>query len=320
MSSTLEQFHDDDDEEDLTDRQVERALDGLTYDTTGLRRLRFRPNGLHNIARYMVAGQLVILAAGTGIGKTTSLLSFADDFLMDGARVAYLGLEMEDHELRTAFACLRARVPRWMAVENSWAEHADGREMAKQVMHQLFAQKKHPLRDQLLFLPHRLLDKRTLVDAAKQAGKFKADVLVVDHINHGKAGSYGEWTDLVHLSKSVAEDYGFVNLSAAQVNREAVRGGHRLTRYQPMQLHHIQGGGVIEQNAVMVLNPYRPIVTGTDPTTQGLIKKAMKGEIEPTFVLQKDRMGIAVLKHRVRGELEGQRCVLKLEHGKLVDL
>lgn len=306
--------------DELADQQVERALERIAWDPNGIRRFRFRPAGLHAIARYLVPGQLWIIAAATGIGKTTLLLCAADDFVLDGARVAYLGLEMEDHELRTAHACLRARVPRWVAVENSWSEQPGGREMAKSVMEHLFAQRKHPLVDRLLFLPHRYIDAGVLKQAAKEAAAFGADILIVDHLNHISSSSLNDFTHIVQLSKKIAEDHGLVNISAVQMNRDAVRGGHKLTRYQPMQLQHMYGGGVIEHNAVVVLNPYRPIVTGADETTKKLILAATKGDIEPTSVLQKDRMGIAVLKHRPRGELEGHRCVLRLEHGKLYDL
>lgn len=305
---------------ELNEGQVQRATDALTLDTSTIRRFRFRPRALHDIARFMVPGQLWIVAAATGIGKTTLALSITDDLLIDGAKVAYLGLETEDFELRRAFACLRAQVPAWIAIENSWNEFPEGREMYERVQHQLRAQMASPLREQLLLLPQREIDETVLREAGKQAEDFGADVLVVDHLNHGEVGSYAQFSRMVRLSKRIAEGRGLVNISLAQMNRDAVRGGHKLTRYQPMQLHHIQGGGVIEQNAVVVLNPYRPIIVGQDETTKRLIKAAMKGDIEPTSVLQKNRMGIAVLKHRVRGDLDGERCVLRFDHGKLIDL
>jgi replicative DNA helicase len=296
------------------------AYAGLELDARNVRRFRFRPEGLHQIARFLVPGQFWVVAAGTGIGKTTFLLSVADDFLIQGAKVAYLGLEMEPDELATAFACLRAQVPRWVAVENAWGEVPNGEDKFHRVREHIFAQAVRPLADQLKFLPHRYITPAILHEAAAEAHDWGADILIVDHINHVETEGYNDFAKLVKLSKRIAEEYSLVNISAAQINRDAVRGGHRLTRWQPMQLHHIQGGGVIEQNAVVVLNPYRPLVTGTDETTKRLIKMAMKGDIEDTSVLQKDRMGVAVLKHRPRGDLVGQRTVLRFEHGKLLDL
>lgn len=300
--------------------RVHRSRRQLTLDASKVRRFRFRPDSLHAIARFLVPGQFWVVAAGTGIGKTTFLLSVADDFIMQGARVAYAGLEMEDDELGTAFACLRARVPRWIAVENAWDEHPSGKDMYERVQNQLSAQWLDPLVGQLKFLPQREMTPAVLVAAAAEAHDWGADILIVDHINHVETEGYNDFAKLCRLSKRIAEKYDLVNISAAQINRDAVRGGHRLTRWMPMQLHHIQGGGVIEQNAVAVLNPYRPVLTGTDETTKHLIKAAMKGDIEDTAVLQKDRMGIAVLKHRVRGDLVGQRTVLRFADGKLTDL
>lgn len=302
------------------DDRVTRAFGKLTLDPRAARRFRFRPDALHSIARFLVPGQLWIVAAGTGIGKTTFLLSVADDFILGGAKVAYLGLEMEDDELATAFACLRARVPRWVAVENAWSERPDGEAQYQNVLRHLQAQSLDPLVNHLKFLPQRYITPAILVEAAAEAHDWGADILIVDHINHVETEGYADFAKLVKLSKRIAERYDLVNISAAQINRDAVRGGHRLTRWGPMQLHHIQGGGVIEQNAVVVLNPYRPLVTGTDETTQRLIKAAMKGDIEDTAVLQQDRMGVAILKHRPRGDLVGQRTVLRFESGKLTDL
>lgn len=304
---------------DLNEDQVARAAGSLTLDTSTIRRFRFRPNALHQIARFMVPGQLWVVAAATAIGKTTWGLSTTDDLLIDGARVAYLGLESEDFELRRNFACLRARVPVAVATENSWDEQPSGADMYARVQHQLDAQMVSPLLETLLLLPQREINAKVLLEAAAQAKDFGADVLVVDHANHGEY-DYTSFSKLIRLSKAVAERNDLVNITLAQMSRAATHGGHRLTRYQPMQMQHIQGGGVIEQNAVVVLNLYRPIVTGTDETTKRLVKQAMKGDIEAKYVLQPNRMGITVLKHRVRGELESERCVLKLEHGKLTDL
>jgi KaiC/GvpD/RAD55 family RecA-like ATPase len=306
---------------DLAAEQVGRAEGALTL--APRRRLRFKPHALHGITRYLVPGQFILVTAATGIGKTTFLLSTADDFLLLGKKVAMLGLEQEDHELRTALACLRAGVPRHIAIENSWLEYADGREMFERVRHQLDAQACSPLLDQLLLLPHRYIDTKTLITAAKEAHDFGAEVLIVDHIHHIQAGAdYSEFARLVQASKKIAEDFGFVNLSAAQINRESLRasGSHRLTRYMPAQLHQIQGGGVIEQNVNMALNLYRPVMVPKNDEETKKLKAAMRGEIEPGEVLQRNRMGVAVLKHRSNGSLEGRRCILALEDGKVVDV
>lgn len=303
---------------DLADFQVVRAHDALTPDPSP-KRVRFGPDSLHAIARFMVPGQFWVVAGNAGIGKTTFILSTLDDLLLAGKKVAVLGLEQEDYELRTAIACLRARVPRWIAIENSWKEHEHGADMYERVHWQLESQVQSPLREQLLLLPDRYIDGKALVKAAQKAEAFGADVLIVDHINHIRADSFTEFGKIVQLSKKIAEDSGLVNLTAAQVNREAMKGGHRLSRYMPAQLHQLYGGGVIEQNAVVVLNIYRPVMHPTTKAETSLIQAAMKGEIEATSVLQPNRMGVAVLKHRPRGEMEGRRTILTLTDGKLHD-
>lgn len=303
----------------LAEDQVITALDALSLEPQ--QTIRFTPAVLHRIVRPLAKGSFVVVAANTGIGKTPFLLSTVDDLVQAGHKVAYMGLEQKPHELRIAHACLRAEVPRAVAVENSWREHPDGDAMLQRVKRELRDQAIGALKDKLLFLPHETVSEKTLRDAAALAGDWGADVFVVDHINHQDGdGSYAEFRRLCQLSKKIAERHAFVNISAAQINREALRGGHRLTRYQPMQLHQIQGGGPIEQNAVLVLNLYRPIIKAPPKSRdEALVKQAMQGAIEPTLVLRPNRLGVVVLKHRVRGELEGQRCILEYDTGRFVD-
>lgn len=305
---------------DLAADQVGDALGALSFQPTGPE-IRFKPAVLHRIIRPLQKGQFVVVAANTGIGKTPFLIATVDDLVAAGHKVAFLGLEQKPHELRIAHACLRAGVPRAVAIENTWREHPDGKDMFERVRHELEQQKYLPLSDQLLFLPHETVSEQTLTDAAGLAGDWGADVFVVDHINHQEGdGNWAQFRRICQLSKRIAERHGFVNLSAAQITRAAMQGGHRLTRYQPMQLHQIQGGGAIEQNATHVINLYRPIIAARPKSREAeLVKRAMKGEIEARLVLRENRTGVVVLKHRPRGEMEGRRCVLEYRDGRFID-
>lgn len=298
--------------------QVERAKAQLQLQPG--RRLRFPQPALHGIVRYMLPGQLVVLAAQTGLGKSTFLLSMTDDWVEQGYKVAYLGLEQEDWDLRQQFACLRAGVPRVVAAENSWEEHPEGARWFEAVERELDRQLELPLLDRLLLLPQRYITLDTLNEAAAQAVRFGADVMIVDHIHQIEgAASYREFSRIVQRSKQIAEEGEMVLLAAAQLNRAGLVGGHRLTRYMPAQLQHIQGGGVIEQNAALVLNLWRPVIVPVTKADEALLEAAKHGDIEPRLVLQPNKMGVVTLKHRKLGSLEGRRCVLTLAGDKIID-
>jgi replicative DNA helicase len=254
--------------------QVKRAAAAATTDVEARDkgRVRFIPRCLHRITGYLPKGSLAILAAQTGLGKSTFLMSVLDDWIEAGYTVSMRQLE-------------------------------------------------EPLIDRLLFFPDRYLSLDALEQAAEEAKDLGSDILIVDHLNHMEGSSDPrELKRIVQRAKALAEQYKLLVLAAAQINRASYQGGHRLTRYMPAQLQHIMGGSAIEQNAVVVLNLWRPVIVPIDKREKALIEMAKKGEIEPSLVLQPMKMGVVDLKNRIDGSLESKRCVLQLEpNGKLFD-
>jgi replicative DNA helicase len=303
--------------------QVKRAAAAATTDVEARDkgRVRFIPRCLHRITGYLPKGSLAILAAQTGLGKSTFLMSVLDDWIEAGYTVSMLGLEQEDWELRTQYACLRSGVPKQVALTNSWDEEEDGQAMHTRLHTELVRQLEEPLIDRLLFFPDRYLSLDALEQAAEEAKDLGSDILIVDHLNHMEGSSDPrELKRIVQRAKALAEQYKLLVLAAAQINRASYQGGHRLTRYMPAQLQHIMGGSAIEQNAVVVLNLWRPVIVPVDKREKALIEMAKKGEIEPSLVLQPMKMGVVDLKNRIDGSLESKRCVLQLEpNGKLFD-
>jgi replicative DNA helicase len=301
-----------------TREQVARALGQLVYRPTG--RPRFAPRTLHDILRYPSRGQLWVVASSTGIGKTTLLLHTVDELVRQAYKIAVLGLEQEDWELRTAFACLRAGVHRAIAVENSWAEHADGDEMYARVQQALAEQNEPPLVELLKLLPQRYITLDVLEEAVQDAAQWGAKIVVVDHIHHIAAGkrSFAEYTAIVQACKRLAEEHEIVMLVAAQVGRRGSF-GTALQRYMPAQIKDIEGGDVLAQNANVIFGLYRPLIVPATKEDKARLRMAEKGLIQANEVLRPWRMGVNVMKHRSRGELEGKRVVLRLENGKLYD-
>jgi hypothetical protein len=85
----------------------------------------------------------------------------------------------------------------------------------------------------------------------------------------------------------------------------------------------MRGGGIKEEESDVVLGLYRPIrdvlQTETIEEFRSLLARARSGDIKPTDVTSQDRMGIALLKHRVQSN-EGDRCFLAVTGNRLSDI
>jgi replicative DNA helicase len=304
-----------------TIKQTETQIGSALYklDLHPPSRPRFEPSALHDLVRFPIPGQLWVVAAPTGIGKTTFLLSTIDGFLEQGVKVAMLGLEQEPDELRIAFACLRAGVPRAVAIENSWSEHERGADWFGRVQDHLLLQGEAPLASTLKLLPQRYINTEVLSEAVAEAMDWGAEILVVDHIHHIQTGgSFNEYKTLVQQCKKLAEDANLVALVAAQVGRRGSF-GHALQRYMPPHLRDIEGGDILSQNANVVIGLYRPLIDPDTDDKRRAIRAAELGRADPSSVLRPWTMGVNVMKHRTRGEQEGKRVMLRLQDGRLLD-
>lgn len=309
-----------DDRRDYSQRDaIEAARERLTLHPTN--RVRFKPRALHDTLRYLSPGQFWVGAAHTGIGKTTFTLSVINDWVEAGIKVCLVPTELEDTEVRRDIACLRAGVDKQVAIENSWDEHPDGLEMLERVDEELYAQGSGVFADNLLILPYRELDENLVLEAAGEAGKFGAKVLVVDHLDHvdyeGRQ-AFGLAGRLAQAMKHGAEEYDLTAFGLKQIHSEAAK-GDPLARYLPPQLHQLQGGYLTGQNAVVVFGLYRPLLPLSGKEGEATLRGVRAKLIEPTSLLMRNTMGVVVLKHRPQGRLEGRRCLLHVENGRVTD-
>lgn len=285
--------------------------------------VRFVQPSLHAVARSLSPGQLWMVMAQSGIGKTTFALSVINDWVESGIKVCLVPTELEDWEVRRDIACLRAGVHKSIAIESSWDEYADGDAMLKRVDEEIRKQAIPPFSDHLMVLPIRELDEMAILDAGKTAAEFGARVLVVDHFDHidygGRAAnSFGATGRIARAAKAAAEEHDITVLGMKQVNTEAAK-GDVLNRYMPPQLHQMQGGGLNHQNAVVVLGLYRPLKKVETEDDLNRLKAVRARLIDPSMVLMPNALGIVVLKHRPDGRLENRKCILTLNNGRLIE-
>lgn len=308
----------------LSSQQTLEAVGNLMGDPNDA--VRFPYDSLNAIVGKIATGRLVFLMANTGQGKTTLLLDAFDRWAQAGVRMDYLGTEQEPSELRQKWACLRVGVPAHVAINREWDDHRDGEAWKEKVWEDL-GKLDDAYGDQVLFVPDKFITVGKIEDAAKRASERGAKVLIVDHIDRVETGATeNEYLVLKRLTrrlKELARDCHLVMLVASQMNRKG-REGDRLSAYRPPQLHHMQGGGMKEQEADVVLGVWRPIrqqVPGETPKEyKAAVLAAASGATEPQTVLEQNTMAVVCLKHRTAGGREGQRCKLHLEHGRLTDM
>lgn len=308
----------------VSNEQTNSAID-LLYADPG-QAIRFPHEGVHDLAGKIAPGQLVFVMANTGQGKTTFLLDTFDRWAGAGLRLSYLGTEQAPEELRTKWAALRLGIPAGVAINREWDTHPEGNAWQEAIVEEL-GKLDDQHGDQVLFHPDKFITLPKIEQAAQQAQTLGMQALVVDHIDrvetHATENEYLALKKVIRRLKELARDHSLVLVVASQMNRKG-REGDRLSAYRPPQLHHMQGGGMKEHEADMVLGLWRPIrqvqAGETAKEFKALMAAARDGAIPPSDVLEKNTMAAVCLKHRTWGNREGERCKLQLLHGRLTDL
>lgn len=283
--------------------------------------VRFGPDSLHNICRYLSPGQLWLVMSQSGIGKTTFALSAINDWVEAGVKVCLVPTELEDWEVRRDLACLRVGIRKAIASEGSWDEYPDGERWRHLVDDEIRKQASPPFSDHLMVLPIREISEEALLTSGRQAAEFGAQVLVIDHMDHAdfsRKNTFALAASLARTAKLVAEENDLAVVGMKQVHSEAAK-GDVLARYLPPELHQMQGGGGNAQNAVVVLGLYRPLKP-VDTTEDIKRLKAVRAKVlDVTSVLLPNAMGVVVRKHRPDGSLEGRKCVLTVHNGRVTE-
>lgn len=305
----------------LAEDQTKEALEHLYIAGEGA--IAFPHPPVHALVGRIAPGRLVFVAANTGQGKTTFLLDHLDRWAMAGVVLDYLGTEQEPYELRTKWAALRCGVPAGVAVNGEWDLHPEGEEWQMR-MGPALGELETRFGRQVLFHPEKFVTLPLIERACADAYRRGAQLLVIDHVDRIDVGvheaQYAATLQLIRRLKELARDCNLVLVAASQMNRKS-REGDRLAAYRPPQLHHMQGGGMKEQEADVVLGLWRPIrqpnATESADEYAKILRAAREGAVPPSEFVEPDTMGVVVLKHRTWGNREGERCKLRVHRGRL---
>ena len=274
-------------------------------------------------------GSVNILAAVTGGGKTAVTTSMIHRWVTMGVRCYVLPLEIRAHEWRVRFACHVAGVHPDDALSGRLRlRELAGDDEAKQARLRIkqtleWMRTDDEMLSNLYIAPERVINTRALTKAFQHAASLGFTMVVVDHIDHvgddedgrAEANAIAESKRVLYQAHTLAQDLDVIALLTSQLN-EKIYAGDKLSRYKPAQLNHLLLHTYKTQVSTQILSTFRPLDPNLRPDD---MKDVMSGKLDPTLALVKGRAGLASIKQRHDGSMEGNRFILSYDAGRIRD-
>lgn len=274
----------------------------------------------------MAPGTVHYVVGFSGTGKTTFATSALDRWVKAGVKVDVLPLELKANTFRTYLACQALGIdPGYVLSGDYWGGEAPPMLRAR-IIEKMEEQAKDPA---IRIRSVEFVDVAALESAAVDAFDRKAQVLLVDHIDHVSGGDgksdFQASKAVNEAALRIAKDTGLVLLLMSQANNEALKGSRdKLAKYNVLADNCVWMGAYKRQIATGMLSlfrPLQPLMPGQDAEVYGAqLARCRAGEDPPGLALWPGRAGISLMKSRTYGGREGQRIHLKVRDGYYTDL
>lgn len=273
----------------------------------------------------MVPGRPWYVVAFSGNGKTAFLMSALDAWATQGVKVYYVGLESRPWMLIAQWACVRLGVHPGDALSGELKKRAvlygdEAAQRQREALAQEVDRLTRETSELVQFSGEEVMSYDALKRATFAAKDFGADVVVIDHIDHTDGDGGDVWAASVEVNRllpRVSDRFGLRLVVASQLNNEACK-GDKLARYHAPQPHHVWMGAVKRQVAAGMLGLYRPMkLSGV---TRDELVAVRHGEQEAKQLLEPNTMGVALMKHWLYGEREGDTAYLGIARGAITEL
>lgn len=262
-------------------------------------------------------GDVGFISAFSGLGKTTFITSAVKGFLAQGKRVYCLPLESESMRFRTHLACKALGLHAGMVLTGEYKRtNAEAwPAIRKELIAELDRQRSGDMAERLYVSPTRRMDVKALTKAAEHAAKLKADVFIIDHIDHimgSGANPHAESVRIVDRVLDLSQDLELASFCTSQVNHEGVR-HDPLGQYMLPQPHHVYMGGKKRQIAAWMIGLGRALkLDGVDRDALAAVRAR---RLEAWRVLEPNCMVVGAMKLRNFGERDGQKAYLRVTDG-----
>ena len=253
------------------------------------------------------------IAAMTGAGKTSFLMSLVLEWVRLSQRVYILPFEVDADTMRINLAAQASGLHPGRVAQGSWGELAmDAKErLAAQMAWQTDAGMAL-----LRFSERTTATVEEMQEEMDLASRWGASVVILDHFHRlDGVENYRTTKAHAHNLTELVKEYDTPILAALQINRNEK---DFFAAHQPPHFQTIQGGEVIRQESHVVLGLYRPLSNAVSRKDLAMIRAGV-GEKKIGDVVKPACVGVHLMKHRYRGELVGDTLELGWDHGRVVD-
>lgn len=256
-------------------------------------------------------GDLVIIPAYTGAGKTTLVQNIVVGWAELGHQILFFGTEQEPAGLTLKAGCLIAGVPvmdaRRGRLRPKWKKMLEAA---------IEGQRVAPY-DKITYYPSTSPTSREVMDAIRASGKNGVRIFVLDYLGRVDTSDMGkdaEWCrtkTFVKALKTMATELNVLVVCTAQLMKgeNAAYAAH----VKP-EMVNIQGGQAVGQEADIVIGIFQPMRRGVP---QASLMAVRNGEMEVSEVIEPMTAAVVVLKHREDGGRRGRIALFWVKHNRL---
>jgi hypothetical protein len=298
-------------------KQHNSGLELLSDDKRSYPRFR-RLQGIHAMTGSMAPGEIWIVGARVGSGKSLFAQNLMDDLIDQGIRTLYIGTEQDPHVLRIKHACIRAGVsPRRVLKPEDFEIESGAYEEAAELVAREMEWLASPEVSKLALFAHTEYVNQSELNSWIRGGvrKYGVQAVIVDHIDQVHHGSgvnpVNEATATVQLLHDLAREFGIPMIVASQLKR----GGDPLKRFSPPDEEDFAGTSGKERIASVMLGLWRPLRTDLDAKElRALLGNSKQGRLPEDRIYESDTMGVRLLKDRL-GTVPGKQVMLHVGAG-----
>ena len=233
---------------------------------------------LDAMVKIMIPGALIVVAARPSMGKTAFSMSIADAYAKSGKSVLFFSQEMGDVSLAQRLLAANARVPLEQILNAKMFD--DEMDRVQMAISQL--------KDRTLYIDEQtsltVADIRTKCRQVRR--KSGLDLVVIDYLQLMKGSSEVRHEEIAEISrglKKMAMDLKIPVIALSQLNR----GLEGRTDKKP-QMSDLRESGQIEQDADVILMPYRDEIYNENSPMKGIAeifcRKNRQGKIGSFFM------------------------------------
>ena len=249
----------------------------------------------------MCGGDLVLIAAYTGSGKTTFLQNCQNTWARKGIRQMYFGTEQAVDTLTLKAACLNTGI----FFRDARRGRVKGR-FFKALKEAVKAQAHAPFSN-ITYYPDPEPSGDDLEKAIRYGAKQGVKVFIVDYLGRvrlpGKKAEWVEGKELVVRLKNLAVKLKVLVIAAVQVNGNA---NDKLQKYYPPDPDNFQWGKAPAREADQVIGVFQPVKKGVH---EDALDAFRRGEVDLNKVVEPHSAAAVVLKFREEGVFVGNTCL-----------